>query len=159
MRVREVMTVPVETCGSDSELAAAAMLMWDHDCGALPVTEPGSSRVVGVITDRDICMAVATRRRGPHEIRVCDAMSRSLQSIGPEEELSAALQRMAESQVRRLPVIDASGAAVGMLSLNDVVLRVETPRLRPRRASLSDAVMHAFKAVCGHRQRLAGAGP
>ena len=158
MKVREVMTVPVVTCGSDTELATAAMKMWDHDCGALPVTEPGSSKVVGMITDRDICMAVATRRRSPHEIRVVDVISHSLHSVTPDEDLGTALDRMAEGRVRRLPVVDADGKALGMLSLNDVVLRCESHRGRAR-ATLSDGMLHALKAVSEHRGELARAGP
>ena len=63
MKVREVMTSEVEICDPGHDLAAAAMIMWRRDCGAVPVVEPESNRALGVITDRDICMALATRHR------------------------------------------------------------------------------------------------
>ena len=68
MRVKELMTSDVKTCSLDTNLAAAAKIMWDSDCGAVPVTDE-RGRVVGVITDRDICIAAATRPRARERSR------------------------------------------------------------------------------------------
>ncbi|MEW6544882.1 MAG: CBS domain-containing protein [Nitrospirota bacterium] len=62
MKVRDVMTSPVQYCAPETNPAEAATKMWDSDCGILPVVD-STGRVVGLITDRDICMAAATRRK------------------------------------------------------------------------------------------------
>jgi CBS domain-containing protein len=81
MRVEQIMTRQVSSCSPDTSLAEAAQLMWDHDCGCLPVcTGNGASRVAGVITDRDICMAALFKAQPLYELRVADAMSRRLQA-------------------------------------------------------------------------------
>jgi CBS domain-containing protein len=155
MKVHEVMTAEVETVPADANLSAAAMVMWRKDCGAVPVTEGRSNRVVGMITDRDICMAVATKHCAPETVRVAEVMHRNPQTVGPDDELEAALDRFATNQVRRLPVVGPMGEVVGVLSLNDVILRCDTTRTDTARvrkpATLNDGVLHTLKAVSEHR--------
>jgi CBS domain-containing protein len=123
MKVRELMTTQVETCPGHSDLAAAAMIMWRRNCGAVPVTDGRSPRVVGVITDHDICMAAATRHCAPDQIRVRAVVNGLLHFVTPDDEIETALERLASARASRLPVLGAKGEAVGMLFLNDILLR------------------------------------
>jgi CBS-domain-containing membrane protein len=120
MKVRDMMTKEVYGCWPDSSLAAAAQIMWAKDCGALPVLEDDDS-VVGMITDRDISIAIAMTPRRPSEITVGEVMSKPVCACGPEDHVKEALNWMANAQVRRLPVIDQHGGLQGILSISDVM--------------------------------------
>lgn len=119
MKVRELMTSLVHSCSPQDSLTQAARMMWDHDCGALPVVDR-NGKVGAMITDRDICMAAYTRGERLSDLRVADSMSKSLVSCSPDDELSIAAARMAEHRVHRLPVIDTDGKLSGILSLNNI---------------------------------------
>jgi CBS domain-containing protein len=116
--VRSLMTTHVRTCRADDSLVHAAQLMWESDCGAVPVVQYDT--VVGVITDRDICMASYTQGKRLEDIRVDTAMSRAIFSCGPDESVGAALATMADKRVRRLPVLNPNGQLLGIISISDV---------------------------------------
>jgi CBS domain-containing protein len=118
MNVEKLMSKEVRSCSPHQSLADAARLMWERDCGSIPVQE--DDRVVGMVTDRDICMAAYFNGRSLQDIRIADAMSRELATCRPEDTVEAAEAMMKKAQVRRLPVTDASGRLVGILSLNDI---------------------------------------
>ena len=127
LTVDALMTPNPLTCGPGADLGEAAMKMWEGDCGALPVI--GAEReVVGIITDRDICMALAMTGVGARDRSVGDVMSSPVVRCRPDEDAQEALTAMAEHRVRRLPVTDAEGRLAGMLSLSDLVRR-KTPVL------------------------------
>jgi CBS domain-containing protein len=126
VKVEKLMTRNVACCRVDDSLAAAAKLMWDCDCGAVPVVG-GDGRVVGMITDRDICMATWMQNRSPAAIPVADAMSREVYTCSPAQSVTTAERLMCSRQVRRLPVVDADGRPVGILSLADLVREAERP--------------------------------
>lgn len=152
MTVEELMTPNLEVCRPDSTLTDAAMRMWHNDCGALPVTD-GNNRVVGMITDRDICIGLATRHRSPDETCVGDVMSTNVCACGPEDEIHTAMDKMAEAKVRRLPVLNGDGELCGILSLNDVILRAEHKKPGGRsklRGITYDDAMQTLKAVSAH---------
>jgi len=119
MEIRKIMSVPAITCWELDSLNRAAQLMWEHDCGALPVTD-GNGSLVGIITDRDVCMAAYTRGRALPELRVADAMTSEVHSSRPEESLEAAEKLMRDNQVRRVPIVDAGNRVAGLLSLTDL---------------------------------------
>ncbi|HVJ14402.1 MAG TPA: CBS domain-containing protein [Polyangiaceae bacterium] len=119
--VSELMTKKVSFVRADESLSAAAKKMWDGDCGAVPVIDAGSARVVGMITDRDIAMSVFLNDRPPSAMRVADAMSRGLHSCFADDAIETAEDLMREKQIRRLPVVDTEGALTGILSLADLV--------------------------------------
>jgi CBS domain-containing protein len=125
MKVREVMTKAPAYCRGDTSLAAAAEIMWNHNCGFLPVVSPQES-VVGVITDRDMCMAMATRNRLPGQVTVQEVSSVIIHSCHPDDDVRKAMETMADKKVRRLPVIDAAGKLEGILSIDDVILYAES---------------------------------
>src|SRR5258708_30635480 len=108
MKVKDCMTSDVKSCGLGTNLAAAAKIMWDADCGAVPVIDD-RGRVVGVITDRDICIAAATRPRSEGEIAVADVISRTFYACAPDDDVRTALDKMKKQHERRLPVIGTNG--------------------------------------------------
>src|SRR5262245_61203623 len=120
MKVHELMNRDVETCRPDDDLSTAAMIMWRRDCGFVPVVDASSQNVVGVITDRDICMAAATRHLAPEAVRVGEAMSREVRVVDVDQNVENALGAMREHQVHRLPVVDRAGRLRGILSMTDV---------------------------------------
>ena len=120
MRVDELMKKDVRACAPDDSMNEAARIMWEADSGFVPVVEPESRRVVGVITDRDACMATYTRGRPLTELRVRDAMSANVRACAPGDSLGAAESAMRAAHVRRLPVVDAAGQLLGVLSLADL---------------------------------------
>jgi CBS domain-containing protein len=113
------------TCGLGTNLGAAIEILWNRNCGILPVVN-AENQVVGVVTDRDLCIALGTRNRLPGEIAVADVVSGKLFSCKPDDEIQSALATMAQQQVRRLPVIDAEGKLKGILSMDDVTLHAES---------------------------------
>src|SRR5262245_7927747 len=120
MKIRELMTKHVATVRPTDSTAVAARLMWDSDCGAVPVLDDEGC-VIAMITDRDICMAALMRDRAPSAIPVADVMSRDLHACGPEDNVSAAEQTMRGHQIRRLPIVDRERRLLGVLSLADIV--------------------------------------
>ena len=121
MNVEQIMTKDVATCGPDDTLNDAARLMWERDCGFVPVAEPSPTRrLVGIVTDRDLCMAAYTRGRSLGEIRIGDVMSTGVRSCKPSDDLAAAETTMRDSQVHRLPVVDDADQLLGVISLADI---------------------------------------
>lgn len=120
MRVEQLMAKEVATCSPDETLHQAVRLMWERDCGFVPVVESAERRVVGVVTDRDACMAAYTRGHPLAEIRVRDVMSTRVRACKPSDDLAAAEDVMREAKVHRLPVVDEAGQLIGVLSLADL---------------------------------------
>lgn len=150
MKVQEIMTKDVQCCGPETNLALAAKMMWDSDCGALPVVNE-EGRVIGMITDRDICMAVATKGRLASDITVWETSSGQLYSCRPQDDIHDALNTMAVHKVRRLPVVDDDGVLMGILSMNDVILNAEKAKGETLPDLSYDAVMKTLKAISEHR--------
>lgn len=125
MRVVEVMMGTPYSCQPETNLGAATELMWKGDCGFLPVVQPGG-KIIGVVTDRDICIALGTRGRAPGDVIVADVMTQRVYSCLPEDDIHEALREMREGRVRRLPVITKNGTLVGVISMDDVLLHAES---------------------------------
>jgi CBS domain-containing protein len=119
MNVGKLMTTDVTTCGPEHTLGCAAQKMWRGDFGCIPVVD-STGRVVGIVTDRDICMATSLNGQPPGDLFVRDFMSRQVLTCHPQDRLTDALSAMRQAQVRRLPVTEADGVLVGILSLADV---------------------------------------
>lgn len=132
MNVKDVMTREVRSVRMADRLDAAARLMWEQDCGLAPVVD-SSNVLVGVLTDRDLCMATYTQGRPLAEIPVTAVMARMLRTVKPDDTLAAAMAVLQQAQVHRLPVVDARGVLVGLVAVNDLV------RLAATRPSALDA--------------------
>jgi len=146
MKVREVMSKKVVYCGPETRLDEAIFLMGKHNCGFLPVVGDGGN-VIGVITDRDMCMALGARKMKPADLRVWDVMPRKLFACTPDDDIHCALTTLREGRIRRLPVIDRDGALAGVLSIDDIVLNSREDVLR-NGISYED-VGDAYKAILG----------
>ena len=120
MKVKELMVRDVRTCFAEDDLNRAAQIMWESDCGTVPVVD-AAGIVKGMITDRDVCMAAYTKGRTLGGIHVRSAMARDVVACSPEDTLESALSVMKKSRVRRLPVTERNGKLVGIVSISDLV--------------------------------------
>ena len=121
MKVRDVMTTEVGYCQPEAALTQAAEIMWQRDCGVVPIVDEGQ-KVVGMITDRDICFAVVTKNRLPNEIKINEVIgTNKVRSCSPDDAVEDALRKMKRRQLRRLPVVNEDGVLVGILSLADLI--------------------------------------
>ena len=145
MYVRDVMTSDPRTCGPETSVAMAAALMLEGDCGILPIVSDG--RLVGVVTDRDLFIALATRDRRASELTVGEVARTPVRTCGPDDDVRAALAAITQHRVRRLPVVDTAGAVVGIVSMNDLVLVAGAEK------PVRDAeVLGALQAICAHHR-------
>jgi CBS domain-containing protein len=146
MKVRDIMTKAPAFCHPDSNLAAAAEKMWSHDCGILPVVDDELG-VVGVITDRDICIALGTKDRRASSVSVREVMTPKVHICAPEDDIHIALKVMEKGRVRRLPVTNRDGKLMGILSMDDIVLVAEV-RVGPKIPELAcEEVVEAYKEI------------
>lgn len=150
MKVKDIMTANPTSCLLTENLAEAARLMWEADCGIVPVVAEGG-KVVGLITDRDICMAAMTKGRNESSIAVKDVISGTFFACKPDDDVHTALNTMRENRVRRLPVIAADGKLEGLLSMNDVVLKAEEEAGKKAPALTYGDVVSTYKSICQHR--------
>jgi CBS domain-containing protein len=144
MNVENLMTRDPKTCSPADTLHRAAQLMWENDCGTVPIVD-GGGMLVGIVTDRDVCMSGYMQGRPLHEISIESAMSKVLFTLTPSLRMRDAVKVFAEKTVRRLPVIDEGGKLVGILSLADVVRATHEGRIG--KSVKSDAVLDAFHGV------------
>ena len=154
MKVQDVMAKAVVSCRPDSNLAAATALMWEHNCGQLPVVDD-QRKVNAVITDRDICIALGTRNQRASELKVSDVTCRAAVVCHADDHLRSALKIMAAERVRRLPVVNQEGTLVGILSLDDVTLQARHHGDTDRPPVSFEDVMNTLRAIY-HRGSPAG---
>ena len=121
MKVEQLMTPSPATCGMTDNLAQVVERMWDANCGIVPVVDD-IGRVLAVITDRDICVAAATRGLAPGDIRAEEMQRKPVVSCRPDDNVKDALRLMAEHRVRRLPVTSDKGILHGIISLDDIAI-------------------------------------
>jgi CBS domain-containing protein len=149
MNVERIMITDVKSCRPQSTLEQAGRIMADMGCGALPVVDPGG-RVIGILTDRDVCMVLAIRNRRPSEIQVQQAMTEEVYTCCPEDDVRAALTVMRARQVRRLPVVDDQKRLLGILSFDDVLLEARAPEAGVDSLDYTE-IATSLQEICGHR--------
>ena len=145
MKVRDIMTEELRCCQPDTNLAVATELMWNNDCGVLPVVDDG--KLAGIITDRDICIALGTRNRPAADMAVKDVAAHEVQTCAPDDDVHMAMAVMRRAKVHRLPVVNNEGKLEGVVALNDIVLAAD----RKHGAIDYEEVMNTIKAVSEHR--------
>jgi CBS domain-containing protein len=146
MIISDIMTPHVITCCATDTLDRAAHLMWEHDCGSIPIAD-ARGYIIGMVTDRDICMAAHFQGKVLREIPVTVAGSHGVHSVGPDAPVAHAYGVMKMHRVRRLPVIDRGGNLVGMVSLSDIVRRAGHS-LQPDGDLDVEHVVSALAEVC-----------
>ncbi len=145
MKIEQVMNQPVITCRASDTAHGAAGLMWENDCGALPVVN-ADGVLIGMITDRDLCMAAYTSGRSLQSIFVGDAMAKTVLTCLPSDEIADAEKVMGRAQVRRLPVVDGHSRPIGLVSMNDIA------HASAGRRSAIEA-LSTLAAICAPRNR------
>lgn len=137
MNAADVMQEQVGVVRLDEHLDRAAQVMWERDCGFVPVVDD-AGELVGTLTDRDLCMACYTQGRPLAELPVTVAMAREVAAVQADAPLAEVLQRMTERQLRRLPVVDARGVLLGVLAQSDLLqLQQQRPKAIPATALLA----------------------
>ena len=145
MKVQDVMKAQPRTCTPETTVAEAAHLMWDADCGVLPVVDDGE--LVGVVTDRDMYIALATQNERAAVLRVGAVATTDVVTCQPEDDVQVALATMQRARVRRLPVVGRARTLMGILSLNDII------RVLGSDPTLRDAdVVNTLKAICARTE-------
>jgi CBS domain-containing protein len=139
MKIEQIMTPSPATCGPTDNLGQVVEHMWDADCGIVPVVDDGG-HLLGVITDRDICIATGTRDLAPAQIRAVDMVRGSV-------------ALMKQHRLRRLPVTTEEGVLHGIVSLNDIALiagRKETVTASELLATMKAICAHPLPAIADH---------
>jgi len=150
MKVRDVMTYPAVCCGPDTNVGSAVQLMWEHDCGLLPVVGEGE-RLVGVVSDRDICIALGTRNRLPGDLHVGEIATKVVFACKPSDEIHEALQTMAEKRVRRLPVVNEEGVPLAVISMDDIITHGDLNKWEGCCELSSEEIIRSLKRLYGQK--------
>ena len=145
MTVKKMMNADVATCAPDDDLKSVIETMREHDCGFLPVVD-SHGRVVGVITDRDVCLTGTSKHRQLARVSVKETMSHPVLSCFADENVKTVLVTMAKHRVRRLPVLNKSGHLEGVLSIDDII---QSPSRRD--APTAEDSVAALKAIYARR--------
>ena len=148
MNVSDLMSKSAVPSRPEMTLAAAGALMWQNDCGLLPIVNH-TGKVTGVITDRDICIALSTRDGPSSQITAGEVAKPSAFVCSPDDNIHTALKIMSKERIRRLPVVNSEGGLAGILSINDIVLQAEKGDGRKPDISYEE-VVHALQAICAH---------
>ena len=119
MKVQDLMSRDVTCCGTDTPLQDVAAMMVDCDCGEIPVADSNGA-LAGVITDRDITVRTVARGVNPLELVARQAMTLSAVTVTPETSIKDCCDVLEKNQIRRVPVVDASGKCIGIVSLADI---------------------------------------
>jgi len=145
MRASELMAQPVHACFPHDDLQRAAQLMWEGDCGIVPVLDP-ERHVIGVITDRDICMAAYTRGLRLWQMDVGSTMAKVVHAVREDDPVESVEAAMRGAHVRRVPVLDGQRKLVGVLSIDDLA---RARRMFGHRADGGDeVVVRTIAEIC-----------
>jgi CBS domain-containing protein len=123
LTVGQLMSRQIRTCRPEDSLNVAAQIMWEEDCGCVPVVQEddrASPRLVGIVTDRDVCMAAYVQGKSLASIPVTSVMQRDLATCVETDPVGVALSVLRIRQVHRLPVVQGDSELVGVLSLADI---------------------------------------
>jgi CBS domain-containing protein len=128
MTCGELMTPSPTCCQPQHTAVDAAEMMQREDVGLVPVVDASSNKLIGVLTDRDIVLKVVAAGRDPRGTSVSEVMTASPIACQPHESIDAVMEIMASHQVRRIPIVDKSGAVIGIVSQADLATRLANPR-------------------------------
>ena len=151
MKVKEIISgEQVSFCFQSTTLHSAAKLMADNNCGALPVVDK-EHKVTGIITDRDICLAMARKHpKSPTRLTVGEIMPKGVHTVKEENEIAAAYQKMRVHQVSRIPVVDNNGKLTGIISLHKMFTgTIERKRYLGNVTDEGESLMKTLAAISG----------
>lgn len=148
MNVKSLMTSDPRTCTRATNLSEAAALMLDADCGILPVVDD-KGKLVGVVTDRDMYIALATRNKLASQLTVGDVARSKVFTCGPDDDVQSALATMKQHHIRRLPVEGFGGTVAGIISMNDILLAAG------KKGVGNADIIDTFQTICAHHHPVA----
>jgi CBS-domain-containing membrane protein len=146
MKIEDVMTRRVVAARSDTDLSHVARLMWDNDCGSVPVVD-AEDKVVGMLTDRDLCMSANFSGKPLRELRASGCMASEIVTCRASDALGAVAKLMGVKKVRRVPVTDDGGRLIGLVSVGDLVRAAAAAPAKDRK-TLHAALLDALTAIC-----------
>jgi CBS domain-containing protein len=139
MKIQEVMTTDPTWCLPEDPSIQAARIMRERNVGIVPVVKSLTDRrLVGVVTDRDLCLGAVAMDQHPQAVPVQKCMTTDMVACQPDEDILRAADLMEEHQVRRIPVVDQQGILQGMISTADICQRSNLS---------SDITHHVLKKV------------
>ncbi|HKD19471.1 MAG TPA: CBS domain-containing protein [Thermoanaerobaculia bacterium] len=143
-RVKDVMTPAPACCVPSTPLPEVAMLFAQYDCGSIPVVEnKDTGRPVGVVTDRDVvCRAVAAGRN-PAELRALDCMTAPCITVAEDMSLEDCVALMEGNRIRRIVVVNDSGAVCGIVAQADIARRADGGRVAEVVRTISEPALAA----------------
>jgi CBS-domain-containing membrane protein len=159
MKIEDVMTRRVVAARADTELSHVARLMWDNDCGSVPVVD-AEDKLVGMLTDRDLCMGANFSGRALRDLRAASCMASEIATCRPGDAVASVVRTMGTRRVRRMPVTDAAGRLIGLVSMGDVVgAAARAPKKEQKQ--IQAALIEALTAICERppREEVASALP
>ena len=150
MKVKDIMTQSAVCCSPDTNVGTAVELMWIHNYGMLPVVAT-NQKVIGIVTDRDICIALVTRNRLAGELSIGEIATRNLYTCKPDDEIHEALNTMANKQVRRLPVVNEQGVPQGILSMDDIITHGDLNKWAGCSELSAEEIIRSLKKLYGQK--------
>lgn len=148
MNINEVMTADVKSCNPDTNLDEAARLMWDYDCGAVPVVNE-KNVAIGIVTDRDIAMAALLNHQPLWNLKAAQIIQgQHLCCCHQEDDVDGCLEKMEQNGVRRIPVVNQDGTLAGIVSMGDIV--AATTNSKGKKSLGANDVLSMLKQVSGH---------
>jgi CBS domain-containing protein len=150
VKIVEIMTRDVHTCTPNDTLATAAQIMWENDCGAVPVVDR-DGKLVGLITDRDLAMAAQLQGVALRESSVASAMARDVKSCSPQDTPATVQAMMQQHRIRRVPVVDNDRRLVGIISLGDLAYVMSTQQTLGGDGMTWTSIAHTLAAVSAPR--------
>ncbi|HEU4682936.1 MAG TPA: alpha/beta fold hydrolase [Nitrospira sp.] len=158
MKIKDVMTPSPSYCVPEHSSVLAARIMKDKNVGIVPVVETEARwKLIGVVTDRDLCLAVVASGRHPDSVKVREVMTDQIITCSPDEDVRSAADRMRENQIRRVPVVDEQGMLQGMVSTADILQRSNLPSemTHDTMRKVSEPTDHASKPRAQKQNRAA----
>ena len=126
MKVMDIMTENPACCMPDDGLQAVATQMVENDCGCIPIVEDMSSKKpVGIVTDRDIACRAVAEGKNPLDLTALDIMTKNVVTVTPETSVEECCNLMEEHQIRRIAVVDDSGACCGIVAQADIAVNAD----------------------------------
>jgi CBS domain-containing protein len=150
VKIDEIMTRDVSTCTPNDSLATAAQIMWENDCGSVPVVDR-DGRILGIITDRDLAMAAQLQGVALRESRVASAMARDVKTASPSDTPATLQALMQQHKIRRVPVVDAEKRLVGIVTLGDLAYVMSSQQTLGGDGMTWTAIAHTLAAVSAPR--------
>jgi CBS domain-containing protein len=139
MDIKDVMTTNPSYCVPRDSSTRAARIMQEKNVGIVPIIESDvDHKLIGVVTDRDLCLAVVAQNVQPDSVTVKQCMTTNIVTVRPDENVEKALALMSENQVRRIPVVNKEGVLEGMVATGDILQRTDVS---------SDKTQDAFKKI------------